>query len=82
MTAVPETIALARKTLSTIRQNLFFAFIYNVVAIPVAALGVLGAVGPLVAAAAMGLSDLTVIGNALRLKRRLGRASTRIGGDE
>ncbi len=82
VTAVPETISLARNTLSTIRQNLFFAFIYNAVAIPVAALGVLGAVGPLVAAAAMGLSDLTVIGNALRLKRRLGRASTRIGGDE
>jgi len=80
--AVPEMISLARNTLSTIRQNLFFAFIYNAVAIPVAALGVLGPAGPLVAAAAMGLSDLTVIGNALRLKRRLGRASTRIDGDE
>ncbi len=74
VTAVPEMISLARNTLSTIRQNLFFAFIYNAVAIPVAALGVLGPIGPLVAAAAMGLSDLTVIGNALRLKRRLGRA--------
>ena len=82
VTAVPEMISLARNTLATIRQNLFFAFIYNAVAIPVAALGVLGSVGPLVAAAAMGLSDLTVIGNALRLKRRLGRASTRIGGDQ
>ncbi len=69
--AVPETILLARDTLATIRQNLFFAFIYNGVAIPVAALGLLGTTGPLVAAAAMGLSDLTVIGNALRLKRRL-----------
>ena len=78
VTAVPETIWLARNTLSTIRQNLFFAFVYNVVAIPVAALGVLGTVGPLAAAAAMGLSDLTVIGNALRLKRRLGRAATRM----
>ncbi len=82
VTAVPEMIALARSTLSTIRQNLFFAFIYNVIAIPVAALGVLGTAGPLVAAAAMGLSDLTVIGNALRLKRRLGRASARLAGDE
>lgn len=71
--AVPETILLARSTLTTIRQNLFFAFIYNGVAIPVAALGLLGTIGPLVAAAAMGLSDLTVIGNALRLKRRLKR---------
>jgi Cu+-exporting ATPase len=77
-TAVPETIWLARNTLSTIRQNLFFAFAYNVVAIPVAALGMLGTVGPLAAAAAMGLSDLTVIGNALRLKRRLGRSATRM----
>ena len=82
VTAVPEMIWLARNTLSTIRQNLFFAFIYNAVAIPVAALGVLGTAGPLVAAAAMGLSDLTVIGNALRLKRRLGRATTRIGWDD
>jgi Cu+-exporting ATPase len=77
-TAVPETIWLARNTLSTIRQNLFFAFAYNVIAIPVAALGMLGTVGPLAAAAAMGLSDLTVIGNALRLKRRLGRSATRM----
>jgi len=48
------------------------------IAIPVAALGMLGTVGPLAAAAAMGLSDLTVIGNALRLKRRLGRSATRM----
>jgi Cu+-exporting ATPase len=71
--AVPETIGIARATLATIRQNLCFAFLYNVTAIPAAALGLLGASGPLIAAAAMGLSDLTVIGNALRLKRRLDR---------
>ncbi len=71
--AVPETIHIARSTLATIKQNLFFAFFYNAVAIPVAALGLLGASGPLMAAAAMGLSDLTVIGNALRLKRALSR---------
>ncbi len=69
--AVPETIELARKTLSTIKQNLFFAFCYNVAAIPAAALGFLGPHGPLIAAIAMGASDITVIGNALRLKRHL-----------
>ena len=71
--AVPETIYLARQTLKTIKQNLFFAFFYNAIAIPAAALGLLGGVGPLVAAAAMGFSDITVIGNAIRLKRRLSR---------
>ena len=71
--AVAETIDIARRTLRTIKQNLFFAFIYNAVAIPAAALGLLGLYGPLFAAAAMGLSDITVIGNALRLKRSLAR---------
>jgi Cu+-exporting ATPase len=69
--AVPQTLHIARETLRTIKQNLFFAFFYNGVAIPVAALGLLGTTGPLFAAAAMGLSDLTVIGNAIRLKGRL-----------
>ncbi|MHC4969935.1 MAG: heavy metal translocating P-type ATPase, partial [Planctomycetota bacterium] len=71
--AVPQTLGIARETLRTIKQNLFFAFFYNALAIPVAALGLLGATGPLFAAAAMGLSDLTVIGNAIRLKGRLAR---------
>ncbi len=71
--AVPETIEIARDTLRTIRQNLFFAFFYNVCAIPIAALGLLGMQGPIIAALAMAGSDLTVIGNALRLKRRLER---------
>ena len=69
--AVAETIDLARDTLRTIKQNLFFAFAYNVAAIPAAALGLLGPHGPLIAAVAMAGSDITVIGNALRLKRRL-----------
>lgn len=64
--AIPEALGLAQATLRTIRQNLFWAFFYNVAAIPLAALGFLS---PVVCAAAMGLSDLVVIGNALRLRR-------------
>ncbi len=69
--SVPELIVIARETLKTIRQNLFFAFFYNALAIPAAAFGLLGESGPLWAAVAMGFSDFTVVGNALRLKRRL-----------
>lgn len=72
--AVAELIELSRATLKTIRQNLFFAFFYNVLAIPLAAFGMLGTSGPLWAALAMGVSDVTVIGNALRLKHRLERS--------
>lgn len=64
---VAASIRLSRATMSKIRQNLFFAFIYNVLAIPLAAFGLLN---PLVAAAAMALSDVTVIGNALLLRRK------------
>jgi Cu+-exporting ATPase len=73
VTAVADTVHIARATLRTIKQNLFFAFFYNVIAIPAAALGLLGPLGPIVAAAAMGFSDITVIGNAIRLKRALSR---------
>ncbi len=72
--SVVDLVHIARATLRTIRQNLFFAFFYNAAAIPAAALGLLGPMGPLWAAAAMGLSDICVIGNALRLKRRLARS--------
>ena len=71
--AVADAVYLARRTLRTIRQNLFLAFVYNSVAIPAAAFGLLGPYGPLIAAAAMGLSDVSVIGNALRLKASLNR---------
>jgi Cu+-exporting ATPase len=63
--AVPEALGLARATLRTIRQNLFWAFFYNAIGVPLAALGFMS---PILCAAAMGLSDLIVIGNALRLR--------------
>jgi Cu+-exporting ATPase len=65
--AVPEALALARATLRVIRQNLFWAFFYNALGVPLAALGF---ISPVFCAAAMGGSDLIVIGNALRLLRR------------
>jgi P-type Cu+ transporter len=71
--AIPELVNLSRATLRTIKQNLFFAFLYNSLAIPLAALGLLGESGPLWAAFAMGASDITVVGNALWLKRKLSK---------
>ncbi|HMO14327.1 MAG TPA: cation-translocating P-type ATPase [Pirellulaceae bacterium] len=68
LAAIPETIQLSRATLRTIKQNLWMSFVYNVAAIPAAAFGLLGTYGPLIAAAAMALSDVSVIGNSLRLK--------------
>jgi len=64
--AVPDAIALARATFRTIRRNLAWAFCYNVLAIPLAALGLLN---PLVAAATMTLSSVFVVWNSLRLRR-------------
>ncbi|MBX3418280.1 MAG: cation-translocating P-type ATPase [Pirellulaceae bacterium] len=75
LAAIPETLRLSRATLRTIKQNLWMSFIYNVAAIPAAAFGLLGMYGPLIAAAAMALSDFCVIGNSLRLKMRLSRDS-------
>ena len=69
--ATAESIHIAKDALTTIKQNLVFAFMYNVAAIPLAAFGLLGENGPLIAAAAMGFSDITVIGNAIRLKHKL-----------
>lgn len=62
---VADALHIARATLKTIKQNLFFAFIYNIIGIPLAAFGLLT---PIIAAAAMAMSSLSVIGNAIRLK--------------
>jgi P-type Cu2+ transporter len=73
LSRIPEAIRLSRKTVAIIRQNLFWAFIYNVIGIPLAA-GVMYPVNgfmlnPMIAGAAMALSSVSVVTNSLRLKR-------------
>jgi Cu+-exporting ATPase len=66
LSAVVDAILLSRATLAKIHQNLFFAFAYNVLGIPLAALGMLN---PVIAGAAMAASSVSVVTNALLLKR-------------
>ena len=65
LAAVPDAISLGRAAMANIKQNLFFAFVYNTLGIPLAAFGLLS---PILASAAMALSSVSVVTNALRLR--------------
>ncbi len=66
LTLVPAALDICRRTVAKIRQNLFWAFVYNVIGIPLAALGYLS---PAVAGAAMAMSSVSVVASSLLLRR-------------
>jgi Cu+-exporting ATPase len=72
LTAAVQAIALSRRTMRTMKQNLFWAFVYNVIGIPIAAGALYPAFGlllsPILASAAMAFSSVSVVGNSLRLR--------------
>ena len=73
LTKIPEALRLSRLTVRTIRQNLFWAFIYNIIGVPIAA-GILYPssflLNPMIAGAAMAFSSVSVVSNSLLLKRK------------
>jgi Cu+-exporting ATPase len=64
---LPQALSLGKNTYLTIKQNLYWAFAYNVVAIPIAAVGLLGHYGPTYGALIMALSDVVLAANSVRL---------------
>ena len=84
LSKIPEALRLSRLTVRTIRQNLFWAFIYNMIGVPIAA-GILYPVNgfllnPMIAGAAMAFSSVSVVSNSLRLKRKKLDAATPLSG--
>jgi Cu+-exporting ATPase len=67
LSSLTDAIHISKMTIQTVKQNLFWAFFYNVIAIPIAAVGLLN---PMIGALSMAFSDVMVIGNSIRLKFR------------